>query len=187
MKVVTNMRKKLMTKEMILDQAGELVKNQGLDACNMRDLATGLGVAVGTIYNYYTSQDELFLDLFEASWTKTIEKLSRVNDREVYDEEAFRQYISILINEISNRKGLGSVVFGKLGVSKEFARSPLKLFEGIADPLLRIIASSDKNQHLDEDGIRMIAEWILYAVNAFFLFERSNQEAFIEELIHRFI
>jgi len=187
MKVVTNMRKKLMTKEMILDQAGEIVKNQGLDACNMRDLARGLGVAVGTIYNYYTSQDELFVDLFEASWTKTIEKIASLDNMEVYDEEVFREYMRILMNEISNRKGLGNVVFGKLGISKEFARSPLKLFQGIANPLLKIIRSSEKNQHLDEDGIRMMAEWILYSVNAYFLFGRSNQEAFIEELIHRFI
>lgn len=48
-------------KPIILRSAVALIEDQGLEKFSMRKLASEIGYTVGTIYNFYADQDELFL------------------------------------------------------------------------------------------------------------------------------
>lgn len=56
------------SKEEILKACREIVSCEGLQAVNMRAVATKCGVALGTLYNYFPSKDELVLDTIESVW-----------------------------------------------------------------------------------------------------------------------
>jgi len=58
-------------RENIMAQALELIVSEGYDGFTMRKLATRLGIAAKTIYNYFHNQDELYLCLL----TKGFEQL----------------------------------------------------------------------------------------------------------------
>ncbi|MBU2511443.1 TetR/AcrR family transcriptional regulator [bacterium] len=55
----------------IMSKALELITSDGYDGFSMRKLATRLGIAAKTIYNYFQNQDELYLCLL----TKGFEQL----------------------------------------------------------------------------------------------------------------
>lgn len=47
--------------ETILDQAAQLISQQGYDAVDMKMVAAAAGTSVGNLYNYYPSKPALFL------------------------------------------------------------------------------------------------------------------------------
>lgn len=50
----------------IIDAAEELIAKHGLHATSLAQIAKRAGVAVGTLYNYFTDRDALFRGLFDA-------------------------------------------------------------------------------------------------------------------------
>lgn len=49
------------TKDHILDQALEIIANEGYDSLSMRKLGDRLGCAAKTIYNYFSSKEEIYI------------------------------------------------------------------------------------------------------------------------------
>src|SRR5258706_427856 len=49
----------------ILDAAEELIAARGLHVATLAEIARRAGVAVGTLYNYFTDRDDLIRGLFE--------------------------------------------------------------------------------------------------------------------------
>jgi AcrR family transcriptional regulator len=64
-------------RERVLRAALELGSSGGYDAVQMRDVATSAGVALGTIYRYFSSKDHLLAAMVE--WTHDLER--RVGQR----------------------------------------------------------------------------------------------------------
>ena len=65
-------------RERVLRAALELGSTGGYDAVQMRDVATSAGVALGTIYRYFSSKDHL-LAAAMVEWTHDLER--RVGQR----------------------------------------------------------------------------------------------------------
>ncbi len=56
------------SKESILDISRKLVSKQGLQAINIRAVASACGVSVGSIYNYFSSKSDLIAATVESIW-----------------------------------------------------------------------------------------------------------------------
>ncbi len=56
----------------VVDAALELAAEGGYDAVQMRDVATRAGVALGTIYRYFSSKDELLAAAL-VEWAAVVE------------------------------------------------------------------------------------------------------------------
>ncbi|NDL66954.1 TetR/AcrR family transcriptional regulator [Anaerotalea alkaliphila] len=106
------MRRKVIRPEEILETAGALVREEGLAACSMRGIASRLGVAVGTLYNYFPSRDLLLQELFKASWARTVEKVRTEAERDGDGRKRILSIARILLEDMWDRKGLGREVLG---------------------------------------------------------------------------
>jgi len=131
------MRKKVISNELILDTAAEIIMQLDIEHCNMRSISKELGVAVGTLYNYYKSRNQLLTDLFERSWTLTLERLWNIKKLEIPFEEKMIKLIEKVYEDINNRGGLGcelmkinkyAIVDIKNGPFQKFAESMLSIF-----------------------------------------------------------
>jgi AcrR family transcriptional regulator len=58
-------RKKLQSRQALSDAATALFAERGFDAVTVADIATAANVAVGTVFNYYRTKEELFFDRIE--------------------------------------------------------------------------------------------------------------------------
>ena len=56
------------SREAILTVCREMVSRQGLDSLNMRSVARACQVALGSLYNYFPSKDDLLLATVESVW-----------------------------------------------------------------------------------------------------------------------
>ena len=53
--------------ERMLDVAGELVRERGLDALTMQDVAAGAGVSIGSLYQFFPDRNALIARIFSDS------------------------------------------------------------------------------------------------------------------------
>lgn len=56
------------SREAILKGCRDMVSEKGLSSVNMRSVAKRCGVALGSLYNYFSSKDELILATIESVW-----------------------------------------------------------------------------------------------------------------------
>ena len=85
----------IISKEKILKESRDLVAEEGLDALSIRKLAKKCDLAVGTIYNYFSSKDDLMISTIESVW----EDICRI---EHYDQDAddFLKYLSDIFTHL---------------------------------------------------------------------------------------
>lgn len=88
----------IISKEKILKESRDLVAEEGLDALSIRKLAKKCDLAVGTIYNYFSSKDDLMISTIESVW----EDIFRIDDHDQGADD-FLKYLS----DIFTHLGLG--------------------------------------------------------------------------------
>ena len=112
------MRKKDETlRDTLLSFAREIVSTQGPDALNIRTLSKRVGVASGTVYNYFASKDEILLVLTEEYWQQTLLDMrgeiyaDRFTDQisEIYFflKRRVGESAGVLMNSLSNVESAG--------------------------------------------------------------------------------
>jgi TetR/AcrR family fatty acid metabolism transcriptional regulator len=68
-------------RETILSAAQEIFASKGYHGARTAEIAVAAGVSEGTLYNYFTSRDEIFASLFESRWQHFIDRVRRRIDR----------------------------------------------------------------------------------------------------------
>ena len=62
--------KKKKRRDRIYDAALELLSEKGYNRTHMRDISERAELAVGTLYNYYNSKADLYMEIMEAKWSE---------------------------------------------------------------------------------------------------------------------
>jgi AcrR family transcriptional regulator len=62
-------------RQALLDCARRIECSEGVDGINIRRLATEAGIAVGTVYNYFESKQEVLFALTEDFWSGALEEM----------------------------------------------------------------------------------------------------------------
>jgi len=89
-------------KEKIRNAALLQFVKQGLFATRIQDIAAQAGIAQGLLYHYYSSKDEIFVDLINEALDKTIAASYSVRDMETGPGEKIRFALERLVDTIEN-------------------------------------------------------------------------------------
>ncbi len=95
--------------EEIAKTALELFKKNPYQSVSMRKIASEVGIAVGTLYNYYPNKWELYIEVFEESWRKTYEILK--NSCRELDKDYLINYLEIIYQEMKSKKAIVRELF----------------------------------------------------------------------------
>jgi AcrR family transcriptional regulator len=95
--------------EEIAKTALELFKNNPYQSVSMRKIASEVGIAVGTLYNYYPNKWELYIEVFEESWRKTYEILK--NNCRRLDRDYLLNYLEVIYQEMKSKKAIVRELF----------------------------------------------------------------------------
>lgn len=100
-KIIKNIENK------IFSAAFSLFSQSGFRKTSMKKIADEADIAVGTLYNYYSTKKEIFLDIIFKSWEKTFKKMDNLVED---DEKSFYNFLELLYEEIESRRGLGNEI-----------------------------------------------------------------------------
>ena len=65
---VVSINKVVTSEEAILQACRQMVSEEGIQAINMRAVARRCDVALGSLYNYFSSKEELVTSTIESVW-----------------------------------------------------------------------------------------------------------------------
>ena len=117
------------TRQVILDAAYRLIIDQGYAATSMRQIAESAGLALGSIYNHFSSKDEVFraiieerhpffqmIPLINSVQGSTVEEFVRTAAHTLVDELGHNpDFLNLMLTDIVEFKGVHvPLVFGKL-------------------------------------------------------------------------
>ncbi len=96
--------KKLRRKERIYEAAMELLKERGFFDTHMRDISERAELAVGTLYNYYASKHDLYMEIMEEKYEEIVRRHRRRMIKVINEEDdlcmIFRELTVPLFEEI---------------------------------------------------------------------------------------
>ncbi|QZY54886.1 TetR/AcrR family transcriptional regulator [Crassaminicella profunda] len=140
--------------EKIFNGAFELFGEYGYKKVDMKMIAKKIGIAVGTLYNYYPNKEKLFIHVFEKSWGNTFCKLDDVLKKEIDLKKKMKEAIIVLHDEISARKGLGKALFKENIFEKDDLDKVLYTKKVLLDKVENLIKEIKKEEGLKlEDGM----------------------------------
>lgn len=87
----------------------KLFKNNSYKNVSMRQIADEVGIAVGTLYNYFPNKFELYIGVFEESWRETYDILK--NNCQNTEKNYLKNYIKLLYSEMKKKKAIVRELF----------------------------------------------------------------------------
>ncbi len=114
------MRKKDDTlRDTLIKLARSIADTDGIDAVNIRTIAQRAGIATGTMYNYFSSKEEILLALTEAYWMQTLPEMNtaitadsfcgQLKEIFVFLKERIDQSAGKLMNSLGGLEELGQL------------------------------------------------------------------------------
>lgn len=89
-KIIKNLR------ETIILEGRKLVSNKGYKELNVREIAKNCNIALGTFYNYFSTKDELILEIVREDWRQITDLIESLKLTDESCKEKFRNiYISL--------------------------------------------------------------------------------------------
>lgn len=183
---------KEISRENIINIAKEIVSKEGIQAVNMRYISKKAGFAVGSIYNYFPSKNDLIIAVVESIW----EDIFHI-DKGFDDFDRFTEYIEKLFENIvyksknyPNFFTLHSMGFmtdkdnkqnkddkGKETMDRYFSHMKIKLLE---------ILNNDKNIKEDAFNVNFTKEkfidFVFSNIIIFLMRDKNDCEILIETI-----
>ncbi|MBU3181382.1 TetR/AcrR family transcriptional regulator [Clostridium psychrophilum] len=102
--------------QLILSRAKAILYNEGFKKFSMRNLSEKCGIALGTIYNYYSTKEELIIQIMTDYWKDhlyILEDILNSNDN-----------LYIKLNEIFNKLNIFIKTFKAVWLKPELYENP---------------------------------------------------------------
>lgn len=155
----------VISKEEILEACKAIVAEKGLSALNMRAVARRCNIALGSVYNYFRSKDDLVIAAVESVWNSIFDSESTYRHG-----ISFTEYIEAVFKKI--RKGMvrypdffTAHSLGFAGKSKNAARNKMHdYFSLLKKEMLNILQTDTaikKNIFSEEFGEDDLADFVL--------------------------
>lgn len=178
------MNKAVTSKEEILEVSRSIAASKGITAVNMRTVASECGIALGSLYNYFTSKAELLSATVEAVWADIfpIDKISK-------DCENIIEYLKVLLESAEESKQHYPQFFSMHALSfaagdKREGRKVMEYyFQKIKQQMLIFLENDKKTRaHIFTDQLskKVYVDYIFTLLLSILFDERADRGAFLE-------
>ncbi|HHU71837.1 MAG TPA: TetR/AcrR family transcriptional regulator [Clostridiales bacterium] len=101
------------TKDLILHTSLRLFSKRGYDGVSMRDLAAEVGIKAASIYNHFSSKDEIFNSLLLEMEKRYEQMINKINVPNGTSKEAAMEYVDISEEQLQQIAGGLFLYFAK--------------------------------------------------------------------------
>ncbi|WP_298829801.1 TetR/AcrR family transcriptional regulator [uncultured Planococcus sp.] len=91
-----------------------LFEERGFSETSIQDIVQALGVTKGTFYYYFTSKEQLLMDIHLGYIDDLLEHQEKIRRKQLSNREKLTQIIALLIIDIANHGPSGKVFFREM-------------------------------------------------------------------------
>lgn len=178
--------------ENIFNAAMELFGDLGYDAVDMKMIAKKAGIAVGTLYNYYSNKMQLYMSVLEDSWDETLKKIGKSSESNISPELKIRKYLEVLYDDIETRRGLGSELAKEENIDINKESKGMSFRSAIVIEFIKQINLIEKDMGYnvsEENKIKLVEILIVsipFMINSYPQ-EREENIDFLAQVVYRFV
>lgn len=176
-------------KQLILDKAKEILYNEGYSKLSMRALSKACDIALGTIYNYYPTKNELVVEMMADYWQNymnTVDKITNSNADLYFKLNNIFNELSVFIESFRQiwltPELYDSPEYVKGGLKKEYIFIE-KLIVMLENMLIKEQANNNIKIKLDSYETAKFILMNFITMVQMPLFKYSSFELFIKELL----
>lgn len=172
-------------KEQLTKQSILLFEKKGFSSTSIQDITNAMNVTKGTFYYYFSSKEQLLMDIHDEYITDLIERQFKISEDELLTQkDKLAEIIFMLINDIPNNGPSARVFFREMRhlVSENRKKIKLKREEfrlNIEEVISEGIAKGEFQESLKAD---MIAFAVLGIMNWTYNWYNPKGEILIKEL-----
>lgn len=143
-KIIENLEKRL------LEEARRQIEEVGYSATTVRSVAKGCGVGVGTVYNYFSSKNELLATYMLEDWKKCILAIGSASACSVNPEPVVRCIVEQLQSYARNHQAVFRDAAAAADFAGAFSRYHKLLRSQLAQPLEKFCSSAFASEFIAE-------------------------------------
>ncbi len=141
-------------REQIRRGAIEVIAEKGFHAATTDMIARAAGVAVGTIYNYFDSKEEILGYIFEVERRRRMQLLKGLAHGKDSARDRFREFLKFHFNEIQKEPALGRLLLQECRLTDHSELLPLREFSLHMPALLaEVLKTDDQDETAEMRGI----------------------------------
>lgn len=174
--------------EKIYNAAMKLFSQYGYEGTDMKKISKEIGVAVGTLYNYYPNKEELFLNVIEQSWKITFEKIEDICNMDDMPRNKLVKFVQVLAEETADRKGIGRTVMRENLITEDGMKRMVNLRNNLLNKMESLIGEYRENNNLkfEKRMDRRLSETIFITIVTI-LAEHPDEKDINLEFFNQFI
>lgn len=128
----------------------DLINENGFKNTSMKMIADKTGIAVGTLYNYFSNKEDLIFYVIKRSWNQSFKKLDSILEKDLSAEKKLEKFIITLYKEISARKVIGRELIQNNIIEKEKFAEIKEILITKFEELFKILENENFNLDLEE-------------------------------------
>lgn len=167
----------------------KLISQHGYNSTNMKMIAKEAGIAVGTLYNYYSDKEELTTTVIYKSWLDTLRVLDEITKEKNDISTKINNFVITLYTEICKRKGIGNELINKNIFKKEILEEINLKLKTNFETLLLELENKKESKLNSEYKSRLIDAIILTIINLANTYENKDEEniIFLKEFLSKLL
>jgi len=162
-KGINNMEKRSasVSRQLILNAAGEVFSEKGYVKTTMRSVAQKAGISIGGIYLYYNGKDQLYSDILKKNSQSFLKKLEALPNEDSLT--ALEQFFSIQLDHISKEAKRISIIMKEYDLPlNRAAREEFKILRH--QVLMKILKKGVATGLLKDMSYEKTADVIIYCL-----------------------
>jgi len=152
-------------KKRIRAAAVEVISEKGFYNTRMQDIADEAGLAVGTIYNYFSNKDDVLEYIFKMEMERRMEIMQELKSKDISTKKLITLFLEKHFETLVRNPHLGRVIVREKDFSKHSESSKIKEFmENIIQKFENVFLQGIKNGEIIELDPHLMAVFFFGAL-----------------------
>lgn len=154
------------TKDQIREAAVEVISNKGFHNTRMQDIADKAELAVGTLYNYFSSKNEVLEYIFEIEMQRRMAIMKNLKEENFTTKELIKEFLTRHFEILIRNPYLGRVVVREKDFSKNKKAGEIKKFmQTLITGIEKIFKNGVDNGEIKDIDCHLMAVFFFGAIH----------------------
>jgi len=172
-------------KKWIIEAAVAAFAQKGFHLTSMREIAKGAAVAIGTLYHYFDSKEDMLIDILRTEIDVLQEALTDITQSHRPANEQIEAVLQLCVDRLAMNKSLTKLIFCEKVIMQEKFRDNFRsLHDTIVVHLQKIITQGITKREIVSCSPSLMAALIMAAIGAMIgkiIAEEPNEEISLRE------
>lgn len=153
-------------KEIVCQAAAEVIAREGFHDATIDKIAAAAGVAVGTIYNYFQSKNDILDFIFQKEYDKRRVFYQEIKKKDLHPLEQLKLILSMHFMELKENPNVFRVLLRERCMPRFCHFQGISKFEGLPRFIEEILEQGIKNGKLHAFDLKIVSAAIFGAIEA---------------------